>query len=84
MAGAGKGGWCVPPPQRCLTVLSPQDSPDASREPVAKLSVSCVQAHQHHHPRMEREEWGSSLTFPLSTEQAHLCQPARDQPLQLC
>lgn len=27
----------------CLTVLTLQDSPDASREPMAKLSVSCVQ-----------------------------------------
>lgn len=28
--------------QGCLTVLSLQDSPDASREQMAKLSVSCV------------------------------------------
>lgn len=29
---------------RCLTMLSLQDSPDASREPMAKLSVSCTWA----------------------------------------
>lgn len=28
----------------CPTVLSSQDSPDASWEPMAKLSVSCVSA----------------------------------------
>ena len=54
-AGGGKGGQRVLPPQCSLTVLSPQDSPDASREPMAKLSVSCVWAHRRCHPRTE---WG--------------------------
>lgn len=30
----------------CPTVLSSQDSPDASWEPMAKLSVSCMWMHQ--------------------------------------
>lgn len=57
-AGGMKGGWCVPLPQCCLMVLSPQDSPDASREPMAKLSVSCVWVHCHHHPRTKQGEVG--------------------------
>lgn len=66
-----------------LAVLSLQDSPDASREPMAKLSVSCVRAHG----AVTLGLGGGAGALPdtcVPTEQAHLGQPARDQPLQLC
>lgn len=83
--GRWKEGWVLSPITLCCpTVLSSQDSPDASWEPMAKLSVSCVQKHQRPQAKWAGELGLSSLPSPFSTEQAHFSQPAWDQPLQLC